>query len=119
MSAEHVHWVEYVKAFAPFVLLAVSAVFSVLAFFARRTINEFGEQNKATMKRQEQLEKDFLHFQIQLPRDFVLKDDHIRHITIVEKKIDEVGRVVESGLAELNSDVKLILRDLPKRTTDE
>ena len=113
---------EWFKALAPIVLLIVSALLAVAGYFAKKTIDGFGEELKLMRGDHETLEKDFLRFQAQLPRVYVLKDDHIRHITIVEKKIDDLAsntqrtltehaNTTQKALASIDSDIKMLLRD--------
>lgn len=109
---------EWLKVIAPIVMLAVSALMAIAGYFGKKVIDGFGEQMKTMREDHDDLEKDFLKFQAALPRVYVLKDDHIRHITIVEKKIDDLATSVQSGLNELNSDIKVLLRETPKRSTD-
>lgn len=111
-------WLEWIKAFAPLLLLVVSSLLAVAGYFAKKTIDGFGEEVKAVRGDHEDLEKDFLRFQAQLPRIYVLKDDHIRHITIVEKKIDDHGNTTQVALASINSDIKLLLRESATRNND-
>lgn len=111
-------WLEWIKALAPFVLLLVSALLSAAGYFAKKTIDGFSEELKAMRGDHEDLENDFLRFQVQLPRVYVLKDDHIRHITILEKKIDEHATATQTSLSGLQGDIKLLLRESAKRTID-
>lgn len=43
-----------------------------------------------------QLEKDFLKFQGELPRQYVLRDDFLRNQTIIESKLDGLGLRIEN-----------------------
>lgn len=117
-GGRNVELLEWAKALAPFVLLAVSSLLAVAGYFAKKTINSFGEEVKAVRGDHEDLEKDFLRFQAQLPRVYVLKDDHIRHITIVEKKIDDHANTTQQKLGSIESDIKLLLRESAKRKAD-
>lgn len=123
-------WVEAIKIISPIVMLLISTLLSILAYFAKRTIDglaaqisassaEFRQQAAAARDDHEDLEKEFLKFQAVLPRMYVLKDDHIRHITIVEKKIDDHAAMTHSALSSLAGDIKLLLRESPKRKNDE
>lgn len=105
---------EWLKVIAPIVMLIVSGLMALAAYFGKKVIDGYGEQLKTVRDDHDDLEKDFLKFQAHLPRVYVLKDDHIRHITIVEKKIDDLGANVQANLAEINSDVKLLLRETPR-----
>lgn len=108
---------EWLKVLAPFVMLVVSTLLSVIAWLGKRVLDGYGEQIGKMRTEHDDLEKEFLKFQAHLPRVYVLKDDHIRHITIVEKKIDDLSVGVHASLAALNSDVKLLLRETPKGRT--
>lgn len=109
---------EWFKVISPIALLVVSALMAVAGYFAKKTVDGFAEELKAQRLDHEDLEKEFLRFQAQLPRVYVLKDDHIRHITIVEKKIDDLGNSVQMQLSDINSDMKQLLRETPKRRND-
>lgn len=111
-------WFKWVEALAPFVLLLVSALLSVAGYFAKKTIDGFAEELKAMRGDHADLEKEFLRFQATLPRIYTLKDDHIRHITIVEKKIDDLAADNSRSFSQINTDIKQLLRETPKRTTD-
>jgi len=113
-----VELIEWVKIIATVVMLIVSALMAVAGYFGKKMIDGFGDELKKMRSCHHELEKDFLKFQAQLPRTYVLKDDHIRHITIVEKKIDDYARRTQDALASIESDVKLLLRETPKRKTD-
>ena len=43
-----------------------------------------------------QVERDFMNFKADLPRVFVMKDDYIRFTGILEQRIDNLGRTVDS-----------------------
>ncbi len=109
---------EWLQILTPVVLLIVSALISVAAYFGKKTIDGYGEQLATVRAHHDALNEKFLQFKSELPRIYVLKDDHIRHITIVEKKIDDLGNTVQMQLADINSDVKLLLRETPKRRSD-
>lgn len=109
---------EWINLLAPFVLLVVSALLSVAGYFGKKTIDGFAGELKSLRNDHEGFEKEFLLFQAQLPRNYVLKDDHIRHITIVEKKIDDHAATTQRALASIESDIKMLLRDTAKRKTD-
>ena len=122
-------WLEVLKVFAPYVSLVATAIFAVLGWFARdfvrqmRTdINMHREQMDIALKAQTEkmstVEKDFLKFQAQLPRVYVLKDDHIRHMTILYKKIDDNAASTASAIASVAGDIKTLLRESPKRKDD-
>ena len=109
---------EWVKIAALVVTLIVSTLLTVSAYFAKKVIDQYGEELKSAQRDRAELEKDFLKFQAHLPRVFEYKDDHIRDITIVEHKIDDLGNTVMRGMADLGSDIKMLLRELPKRRGD-
>lgn len=122
-------WLEWIKVLAPVVMLIVSALISVAAYFGKKTIDGFGEEMKTLRSdhqniekefrtSHQQLEVDFLKFQAHMPRIYTLKDDHIRHMTILEKKIDDNTSVTQTALAGINGDLKLLLREMPKRSSD-
>lgn len=111
-------WYEWINLLAPFVLLIVSTLLSIAGYFGKKTIDGFGGELKALRGDHLKFREDFLIFQAQLPRNYVLKDDHIRHITIVEKKIDDHASATYQSLASIESDIKMLLRDTAKRKTD-
>ena len=122
-------WLEWLKVLAPIVTLLVSALLSVVAFLGKAMLKGMVEENRNTRteltnhaessrQRHEELEKDFLKWQAQLPRFYVLKDDYIRHLTIVEKKIDDHANTTQRALSTIDSDIKQLLRESPKRTAD-
>ena len=115
---ENVPFIEWLKLVSPIALLIVSALMAVAGYFGKKMFDRIIEEMKAMRSGHEDLEKEFLRFQANLPRVYVLKDDHIRHITIVEKKIDDLGHSMQAQLADINSDVKLLLRETPKRRSD-
>jgi hypothetical protein len=113
-----VEWFEWVKVIASVVMFIVTGLMAVIAYLGKKMIDGFGQELREMRQEHDDLEKDFLKFQAQLPRNYVLKDDHIRHITIVENKIDEHARTTRHALASIESDIKLLLRETPKRKTD-
>ncbi len=118
-------WLEWIKIISPIVTLVVSTLLGIFAFFGKNMIKGFVAKieglvaaNNKTREDHEELEKEFLRFQAQLPRIYVLKDDHIRHITIVEKKIDDHANTTQQKLGSIESDIKLLLRESAKRKAD-
>lgn len=111
-------WIVWLKVISPIVMLLISGAVALAAYFGKRMIDGFAHELYKVRRRQDDSERDFLKFQAQLPRVYVLKDDHIRHITIVEKKIDDHALETQRRLAAINGDIKLILREMPKRRTD-
>lgn len=109
---------EWLRVIAPILMLVITALLAVAGYFGKKMIDGFGHELYKVRRRQDESEKDFLRFQAVLPREFVLKDDHIRHMTIIENKIDEQGRETQGKLGEINQDIKAIFRELPKRKTD-
>lgn len=128
-NAASPNWVETVSAFMPLAVLILSLLLGMIGWFGRTMVNKIlGEISTLTITvtkqiaegrdRIDQVEKDFLRFQAQLPRIYTLKDDHIRHITIVEKKIDDHANTTQAALSSLAGDVKVLLREIPKRKSD-
>jgi hypothetical protein len=137
-------WAEWIQVLAPIITsiiaLIITTLLTVAGYFARKTIDGFGTQLSAqhlefstqiktvredfttavenTDGKRDELEKEFLRFQAQLPRVYVLKDDHIRHVTILEKKIDDLAGATNGKLSGIEADIKQLLRESPKRTTD-
>lgn len=122
-------WLEWLKVLAPVVTLFVTALLTVVGFFAKRTLDGFAgemkdmraahEQNREDQRAaHRELENDFLKFQAQLPQVYTLKNDHIRHMTILEKKIDDNAALAQIALSSVASDIKLLLRETPKRKGD-
>mgnify|MGYP001610532837 CR=1 FL=1 len=111
-------WLEWLKVLAPIVTLFVSALLTVAGYFAKKAIDGYGQRISAGETKVQEVEKDLLKFQAQLPRVYVLKDDHIRHMTILEKKIDDNAETTARALASVAGDIKLLLRETPKRKTD-
>jgi len=128
-SATNPGWIETANAFMPMVVFILSVLLGLIGWFGRtmvqKVLGEIGalssmvtQQLTDMRDRIDQVEKDFLRFQAQLPRIYTLKDDHIRHITIVEKKIDDHASTTRDALSSLAGDVKLLLRETPKRKLD-
>ena len=67
---------------------------------------------------QTEIEKDFLRMRGELPFMYITRDDHIRHITILEHKIDNMQRESNQAMAGIQSDIKLLIREMPKRSSD-
>lgn len=111
-------WVEWMKVIVPFVLLGVTGLVAIATFFGKKMIDGFAEHLKEMRVDLDRVERDLLNLKATLPRVYVLKDDHIRHMTIIENKIDEQGRDMQGRLGEMNNDIKAIFRELPKRKTD-
>lgn len=109
---------EWVKALAPVILLAVSALLSVAGYFGKKMIDGVTQDMTAVKTAQTEIEKDFLRLRGELPFLYITREDHIRHITIVEHKIDDLRRESNSAMADIQSDIKTLLRELPKRSTD-
>jgi hypothetical protein len=129
-------WIKEVNAFMPLVVFILATLLGLIGWFGRTMVQKVLGEIKTTndkvtqwadtitlqfaegRDRIDQVEKDFLRFQAQLPRVYVFKDDHIRHITIVEKKIDDHASTTRDALSALAGDVKLLLREIPKRKND-
>lgn len=122
-------WIESVNAFMPLVVFVLSVLLGLIGWFGRtlaqKVLGEISALSATMMKqftdsrdRIEQVEKDFLRFQAQLPHVYTLKTDHLRHMTTLEHKIDENASDTAATLSEINSDIKLLLRETPKRKSD-
>ena len=128
-NAANPGWIETVNAYMPLVVFVLSVLLGLIGWFGRMMVNKvLGEISSlsATVMKQftdardriEQVEKDFLRFQAQLPHMYTLKTDHLRHMTTLEHKIDENASDTRTTLSEINSDIKLLLRETPKRKSD-
>jgi hypothetical protein len=124
-----VEWLELLKVLAPYVSLLATVIFGVLGWFfrdliaqTRREIAAHREASAKQTKEQEEkmgtLQRQVLELRADLPLTFVLKTDHIRHITVLEHKIDDMRRDQNEALGEIRTDVKELIRSLPKRATD-
>jgi len=109
---------KWLQVVAPIVMLVVSTLLAIAGYFAKKTIDGYGDENKQTREGLTKLKDDFLEFKANLPRLFVLKDDHIRHMTILEKKIDDNDAKTGKALADISADIKALLREMPKRKND-
>lgn len=111
-------WLEWLKVLSPIVTMFVAALLAVAGYFAKKTIDGYGQRIDEAEGKVQEVEKDFLKFQAQLPHVYVFKDDHIRHMTILEKKIDDNAAITARALASVAGDIKQLLRETPKRKTD-
>lgn len=109
---------EWIKALAPFVLLLISALLAVAGYLGKKMINGVIEEQKNMKTAQSNLEKDFLRMRGELPFTFITRDDHIRHITILEHKIDESRREMNDAMSGIQNDIKTLIREIPKRSND-
>lgn len=109
---------EWLRVIAPIVMLLVSGLTAVAAFFGKQIIRSFTEELKRLRSDHEQLEKDFLKFQAHLPHIYSLKTDQQRDMTLVEHKIDNLASELKSGIAEISSQMMMVLRELPKGRND-
>lgn len=109
---------EWTKALAPFVLLLISALLAVAGYLGKKMINGVIEEQKSMKTAQSNLEKDFLRMRGELPFTFITRDDHIRHITILEHKIDESRREMNAAMSGIQNDIKRLIREIPKRSND-
>ncbi|MEW6330224.1 MAG: hypothetical protein AB1560_02055 [Pseudomonadota bacterium] len=129
MESTNPDWIRTVNTFMPLVVLILSTLLGLIAWFGRTMVKNVldklselsttvTKQFTDTRDRIDQVEKDFLKFQAAMPRIYTLKDDHIRHMTLIEKKIDDLERSTQNTLSEVAGDVKLLLREIPKRKND-
>ena len=127
---------EWIKALSPFVLLLVSTLLAIAGFFGKKIVNDvIAEQSairqeqanlkesQATMKEelmehQARAKEEFLRFRGELPFTYITRDDHIRHITILEHKIDESRRESNAAMTNIQNDIKTLIREIPKRNGD-
>lgn len=70
------------------VILALSVFGAIMMFILRYfydAINELKKQNN-------KIERDFLEFKSRLPYDYVFRDDSVRSQSVIEMKLDGIGK---------------------------
>lgn len=115
MDNELLKWLQVIS---PIVTLVVSALLAIAGYFAKKTIDGYGEEIEKVRENHDKLKDNFFEFKANMPRIFELKDDHIRDMTVLERKIDENAEKTNRALATISSDIKMLLRETPKRKTD-
>ena len=121
--------IEALKVLTPVLLFLIMALLTVIGYFGRKMITDFKadlitlqkelkDGIKGNADKTAELEKDFLKFQAKLPHYYVTKNDHIRHMTTIEHKIDGIRTDFQSALSEFKDDVKTLIERLPKRSSD-
>ncbi len=105
--------------FIPFLILFFAAVIGVFRYFLKRFADdikaEFAQLEAKIDKNDEkvlQVERDFMAFQVQLPKEYVQRADHIRVTAIIEKKVDGLGVLIMSLQGTLQGqqgELKLLL----------
>lgn len=129
MESTNPDWIRTVNAFMPLVVFILGVLIGLIGWFGRtmvqKVLGEISELSSMMTKqstdardRIDQVEKEFLKFQAAMPRIYTLKDDHIRHMTLIEKKIDDLDRSTSNSLSDVAGDVKILLREIPKRKND-
>jgi len=122
--------IEFLKLLTPVLLLIITVLLAVIGYFGRQKIGDFTtavaelktELKEGIRENEDKivsLEKDFYKHQARLPHLFITKDEHVRHMTIVEKKIDELRHSTEQNMGLLNSDIKLLLHEMSKRPSND
>ena len=103
----------------PFTILFLGTLIATINYFLKR----FAEDIKRDFTKLEskidendakviQVERDFMAFQVQLPKEYVLRADHIRVTALFEKKVDRLGDLImalDGTLQGQKSELKLLL----------
>lgn len=95
----------------PFLLFALGVVVAVVGYLIAGLINDLKEKNKdlegkntEAKKKAEQVERELLDFKAVLPKQYVLKDDYIRTISVFEKKLDDIGKEIKIFTGRKNAE---------------
>lgn len=106
----------------PFVILFLGTIIAVFRYFLKQFADdikrEFAQLEASIEKNDErvnQVERDFMAFQVQLPKEYVLRQDHIRIIALFEKRVDKLGDVImamDLTLQGQQVEVKLLLSQI-------
>ena len=87
----------------PFTILFLGTLIATINYFLKRFAEDIKRDfTKLELKIDEndakviQVEKDFIAFQVQLPKEYVLRADHLRVTAIFEKKVDRLGELIQA-----------------------
>lgn len=117
--------IEFMKASTPVLVVLLIVIVGLVGWFGRsiigdlkETITKVSEDNNANIvvsnERIQDLERYVHKFERGLPHNYMLKDDAIRYLAAMEKKIDSTNETIRN----LASDVKTLIRGTAKRSTD-
>lgn len=96
----------------PFCILFFAAVIGIFRYF----LKNFAEDIKAEFTQLEakiekndakvlQVERDFMRFQVELPKEYVMRRDFLRVTTMLEKKIDALGDLINKLNSSLSTQI--------------
>ena len=80
----------------PLFLFILGIAAAVIAFFLRKLDRSIDTRFNKIDEKVDRVERDFMQFKADLPRNFVLRDDYIRVITVLENKIDDLGKDIKN-----------------------
>lgn len=88
----------------PFLTLIIGVGIGVIGYFLKSLHKDFREKVKETDLEIKRIEHELVEFKVQMPRQFVLKDDYIRTISVFEKKLDDIGGEIKNLIGRKNGD---------------
>ena len=83
----------------PILLFCLTVTIGVVGFLLRNKIRDIEKDVDAAL----QIERDLMEFKAALPRQFVMRDDYIRTISVFEKKLDDMKTIL---LEKRNNDAE-------------
>lgn len=103
----------------PFTVLFLGTLIATINYFLKRFADDikadFAQLEGKIGRNDEKLirvERDLMDFKAQLPKEYVLRADHIRVTAIFEKKVDRLGDLImtlDGTLQGQKSELKLLL----------
>lgn len=74
----------------PILLFFLTVTVGIVGFLLRNKIRDIEKNVEAALR----IERDLMEFKAMLPRQFVMKDDYIRTISVFEKKLDDMKDIL-------------------------
>ncbi|TAN59645.1 hypothetical protein EPN18_10100 [bacterium] len=87
---------------APVLSFFLSIAVGMAGFFLKGLINGLKENITNADAKAQRLEREFMEFKAQLPKQYVLKDDYVRALSSFEYKLDSLGKKMDTILKERN-----------------
>jgi len=108
-----------VQILIPFVILFLGTIIAVFRYFLKRFTDDIKREFvrletkiEENDKKVSEVERAFMAFQAQLPKEYVMRADYIRVTAIYEKKIDRLAELIgalDGTLQGQKAELKLLL----------
>ncbi|MBI5328867.1 MAG: hypothetical protein HZB80_11365 [Deltaproteobacteria bacterium] len=82
----------------PALMTIIGAGIAMIGYFLKSLHREIKSRFIAAEQKTDRVERDFMEFKTQLPKQYVLKDDYIRTISGVEYKLDSLDKKIDTLL---------------------